>query len=622
MVLLGAAQPRPRRAERAAAATLLPRWCSGRNVPMGAGQCAGRTCAPSTAILSEQPSKHPVACVCGSLPASRREPSCPPHAAVRQPRHCAAAAPLQHGTAPLLPAMLIVPVGAACAGCSTLASYLADEEGFAPLGLVRPAPAPADEPTSAPAAAAAPEPARVFTSPDALLDHVTAHWDTRFVWTKSWDVLLSRSRSRGTRPARSALACRSERESLSESESENEAEAEAEPQPQPRQQPPQPAQPAQPAQPLSADNNRPELASFDELDAATQAAFRKRPFFLLVAVQAPTGVRYARFCAALAQTCGAGQQCASAGQQCASTRAAAAARSGRLGASLESFVRADDERMYASAPAMAPRWGVVRTSGPGDGDGEAGPVQILTQTTVWAEDTRAAAAGPSLWALLGGADVTLLNAGGSVPAFRAACAGARLASGHRLRPPWDSYFLSLCTLAAARSNCMKRRVGCVLVRDKRVLATGYNGTPRGVRNCADGGCARCNGSARMGASLSECLCLHAEENALLECGREKGGAQGTVLYCNTYVFPPSPPLLRLSAAPPSASPCASALPARAPTLRSHRTEHPTDTRRYVARLACVQLPVPLVHRQDNSGWRQGGCVRAGVRYGRPLCCTI
>ena len=120
---------------------------------------------------------------------------------------------------------------------------------------------------------------------------------------------------------------------------------------------------------------------------------------------------------------------------------------------------------------------------------------------------------------------------------------------------------------------MKRRVGAVLVRNNRVLSTGYNGTPRGLRNCNEGGCARCNGrlasAARNGTStirplqngapdgehprspggappveekteliksgvgLDECLCLHAEENALLECGRERGGAEGTVLYCNT-----------------------------------------------------------------------------------------
>ncbi|KIO31744.1 hypothetical protein M407DRAFT_14058 [Tulasnella calospora MUT 4182] len=102
----------------------------------------------------------------------------------------------------------------------------------------------------------------------------------------------------------------------------------------------------------------------------------------------------------------------------------------------------------------------------------------------------------------------------------------------RLRPGWDSYFMTLSELAAQRSNCMKRRVGAILVRKNRILATGYNGTPRGLTNCNEGGCARCNGLARSGEALDECLCLHAEENALLEAGRERVG-DGAVLYCNT-----------------------------------------------------------------------------------------
>ena len=103
----------------------------------------------------------------------------------------------------------------------------------------------------------------------------------------------------------------------------------------------------------------------------------------------------------------------------------------------------------------------------------------------------------------------------------------------RLRPSWDSYFMRLANLAALRSNCMKRRVGCVLVRDKRVIATGYNGTPRGLTNCNEGGCERCNDNTNYsGIGLGTCLCLHAEENALLESGRDRIG-EGSILYCNT-----------------------------------------------------------------------------------------
>lgn len=66
-----------------------------------------------------------------------------------------------------------------------------------------------------------------------------------------------------------------------------------------------------------------------------------------------------------------------------------------------------------------------------------------------------------------------------------------LPSEQRLRPNWDQYFMQLASLAAQRSNCMKRRVGCVLVREKRVISTGYNGTPRNLKNCNEGGCKRC-----------------------------------------------------------------------------------------------------------------------------------
>ncbi|TFK30914.1 hypothetical protein FA15DRAFT_580336 [Coprinopsis marcescibilis] len=108
-----------------------------------------------------------------------------------------------------------------------------------------------------------------------------------------------------------------------------------------------------------------------------------------------------------------------------------------------------------------------------------------------------------------------------------------LLNSEHLRPSWDSYFMTLASLASRRSNCMKRRVGAVLVRQNRVIATGYNGTPRGLQNCNEGGCQKCNGvGSHLMAAPTECVCLHAEENALLEAGRERIGANA-VLYCNT-----------------------------------------------------------------------------------------
>jgi dCMP deaminase len=96
---------------------------------------------------------------------------------------------------------------------------------------------------------------------------------------------------------------------------------------------------------------------------------------------------------------------------------------------------------------------------------------------------------------------------------------------------------------------MKRRVGAILVRNNRILATGcviyhisypirkltisrYNGTARGLKNCSEGGCTRCNAGTSSGVALDECICLHAEENALLEAGRERIGDE-TTLYCDT-----------------------------------------------------------------------------------------
>lgn len=90
--------------------------------------------------------------------------------------------------------------------------------------------------------------------------------------------------------------------------------------------------------------------------------------------------------------------------------------------------------------------------------------------------------------LLDRSQVRLVNAGKSVIQMHDALEKLDLVNEERLRPSWDQYFMQLASLAAQRSNCMKRRVGCVLVRESRVISTGYNGTPRGLRNCNEGGC--------------------------------------------------------------------------------------------------------------------------------------
>ncbi|KAG8828462.1 Deoxycytidine monophosphate (dCMP) deaminase [Serendipita sp. 399] len=140
--------------------------------------------------------------------------------------------------------------------------------------------------------------------------------------------------------------------------------------------------------------------------------------------------------------------------------------------------------------------------------------------------------GPSHHKLRRLTDLTIINSFRTLQPFLEHLDSLNLTNSERVRPQWDTYFMTLASLASQRSNCMKRRVGAILVRNNRILATGYNGTPRGLTNCNEGGCPRCNGKAKSGEALDECLCLHAEENALLEAGRERIG-DGAVLYCNT-----------------------------------------------------------------------------------------
>ena len=98
------------------------------------------------------------------------------------------------------------------------------------------------------------------------------------------------------------------------------------------------------------------------------------------------------------------------------------------------------------------------------------------------------------------------------------------------RPDWDEYFLSIARVVASRSNCMKRKVAAIIVRDRRVISTGYNGTPRGARNCNEGGCPRCNSMAESGTSLEDCLCCHGEENAITQAAYHGISLKGSTLY--------------------------------------------------------------------------------------------
>jgi dCMP deaminase len=161
----------------------------------------------------------------------------------------------------------------------------------------------------------------------------------------------------------------------------------------------------------------------DIWDETVAETFTRRPFFLLVSVDAPVTVRWERF----------------------KNRCLAASLAPP---SLATFVTDNDAHIYSATTGLAH--------------------------------------------LLHRAHLNLLNNTSSIESLRLSLRSLHLTDESRLRPSWDLYFMELADLAAKRANCMKRQVGCVLVREKRVVSTGYNGTPRGMKNCGDGGCEFCS----------------------------------------------------------------------------------------------------------------------------------
>lgn len=221
-------------------------------------------------------------------------------------------------------------------------------------------------------------------------------------------------------------------------------------------------------------------------------ALLKRPYFLLVYVDAPLLVRFRR-----------------------------AVADGRVHRdALESFIDDDDRLRFGNrdsevvVPNGVPMIDTLDTS--------LSPAQCHDEEDVY-----------SLSRLEKLSRLRLINKYTSLSDLHAALSRTNFTDVERLRPSWDTYFMSLAKLAAERTNCMKRRVGCVIARNKRVVATGYNGTPSGVKNCYEGGCLRCNGAqSSQGLGLDLCLCLHAEENAIIEAGRER--CEGSTLYTNLF----------------------------------------------------------------------------------------
>ncbi len=101
------------------------------------------------------------------------------------------------------------------------------------------------------------------------------------------------------------------------------------------------------------------------------------------------------------------------------------------------------------------------------------------------------------------------------------------------RPSWDEYFLEIAELVAKRSTCLRRQVGAIIVKDKRILTTGYNGAPSGLTHCEQVGCLREKLKIPSGERHELCRALHAEMNAILQAAHYGIGVTGSVVYCTS-----------------------------------------------------------------------------------------
>ena len=99
------------------------------------------------------------------------------------------------------------------------------------------------------------------------------------------------------------------------------------------------------------------------------------------------------------------------------------------------------------------------------------------------------------------------------------------------RPNWDTYFIKLALLVAERSTCLRHHVGAVVVRDKRILTTGYNGAASGVKDCVELGCLRNKLKIPSGKMHEICRAIHAEQNAIIQAGLHGITIKGATIYC-------------------------------------------------------------------------------------------
>jgi dCMP deaminase len=99
-----------------------------------------------------------------------------------------------------------------------------------------------------------------------------------------------------------------------------------------------------------------------------------------------------------------------------------------------------------------------------------------------------------------------------------------------MRPSWDEYFMDIVDLIKSRSTCIRRQVGALIVKDKRILATGYNGAPTGCKHCSDIGCLREQLNIPSGQRHELCRAIHAEQNAIVQAANSGVSLSGGTLY--------------------------------------------------------------------------------------------
>lgn len=103
-----------------------------------------------------------------------------------------------------------------------------------------------------------------------------------------------------------------------------------------------------------------------------------------------------------------------------------------------------------------------------------------------------------------------------------------------LRPSWDEYFMGIAELVRTRSTCLRRKVGAVIVRDNRILTTGYNGAPPGAKHCEEVGCLRDQMGIPSGERHELCRALHGEQNAVIQAAKYGISIEGATIYTTTY----------------------------------------------------------------------------------------